>query len=120
MQETREKITEALNKIGSGLVRQENDMALIVNGGALKQATSFELRSSFLDLALSCKAVVCCRVSPIQKAEIVDLVSSLVAFWIEHWFCVDQIINLKQTTSSSLSPRKLAAIFKILLIFKKF
>ena len=28
----------------------------------------------FLDLALSCKAVICCRVSPLQKAKVVQLV----------------------------------------------
>ena len=31
-------------------------------------------RQSFLDLALACKAVICCRVSPLQKAEVVKLV----------------------------------------------
>ena len=76
-QATRDKINEALSQIGSDFLRQENDMALIVNGAALKQATSYELSSSFLDLALSCKSVVCCRVSPIQKAEIVDLVRTI-------------------------------------------
>uniref|UniRef100_A0A7N5JA72 Phospholipid-transporting ATPase n=1 Tax=Ailuropoda melanoleuca TaxID=9646 RepID=A0A7N5JA72_AILME len=32
----------------------------------------------FLDLALSCKAVICCRVSPLQKSEIVDVVKKRV------------------------------------------
>ncbi|XP_076825028.1 putative phospholipid-transporting ATPase IA isoform X3 [Clavelina lepadiformis] len=70
----RETIMEALNEIGSEFLRQENDVALIVSGMTLKHALCADVQSSFLDLALSCKAVVCCRVSPIQKAEIVDLV----------------------------------------------
>ncbi|VCW97978.1 unnamed protein product, partial [Gulo gulo] len=36
------------------------------------------VRRSFLDLALSCKAVICCRVSPLQKSEIVDVVKKRV------------------------------------------
>lgn len=27
-----------------------------------------------MDVAISCKSVICCRVSPLQKAEVVDLV----------------------------------------------
>merc|ERR1711936_553806 len=33
-----------------------------------------DIRKDFIDLCISCKAVVCCRVSPIQKAEVVELV----------------------------------------------
>ena len=33
-----------------------------------------DLEKSFLDLATLCKAVVCCRVSPLQKALVVKLV----------------------------------------------
>jgi len=51
-------------------------VALIVGGTTLKHALHTSLRASFIDLALSCKAVVCCRVSPLQKAEIVEMVRS--------------------------------------------
>lgn len=34
------------------------------------------MRTDFLDLCISCKAVICCRVSPIQKADVVDLVTT--------------------------------------------
>jgi hypothetical protein len=43
------------------LLGKENDVALIIDGHTLKYALSFEVRRSFLDLALSCKAVICCR-----------------------------------------------------------
>ena len=65
---------EAIDEIGQENVGLENEFALVIAGTTLKYALLPELRSSFLDIALSCKAVVCCRVSPMQKAEIVDLV----------------------------------------------
>lgn len=35
---------------------------------------SNETANIFLELALLCQSVICCRVSPAQKAEMVDLV----------------------------------------------
>lgn len=75
VQAIREQLTTSLNQIGRDFVRQENNIALVVSGTTLKHMLHSSLRSDFLDLALSCKTVICCRVSPIQKAEIVDLVS---------------------------------------------
>ena len=63
------------HKIGRDNIRRENDFALVVRGTTLKHMLHCDLKSSFLDLVLSCKAVVCCRASPIEKAEIVNLVS---------------------------------------------
>lgn len=51
-------------------------MALVVDGTTLKYALSCDLRREFLDVCISCKVVICCRVSPIQKAEVVDLVTT--------------------------------------------
>ncbi|KAM5180148.1 phospholipid-transporting ATPase IB isoform 1-T1 [Mantella aurantiaca] len=70
---TRETLTNHCNNLGDSLGK-ENDLALIIDGQTLKYALSFEVRQCFLDLALSCKAVICCRVSPLQKSEIVDMV----------------------------------------------
>ncbi|XP_071990431.1 phospholipid-transporting ATPase IB isoform X5 [Engystomops pustulosus] len=70
---TRETLTNHCNNLGDTLGK-ENDIALIIDGQTLKYALSFEVRQCFLDLALSCKAVICCRVSPLQKSEIVDMV----------------------------------------------
>uniref|UniRef100_A0A8C2SNW5 Phospholipid-transporting ATPase n=1 Tax=Coturnix japonica TaxID=93934 RepID=A0A8C2SNW5_COTJA len=70
---TRASLTQHCNSLGDSLGK-ENDIALIIDGHTLKYALSFEVRQSFLDLALSCKAVICCRVSPLQKSEIVDMV----------------------------------------------
>jgi len=40
----------------------------------LKYGLSFDCRRDLLDLLVSCKAVICCRMSPLQKAELVTLV----------------------------------------------
>ncbi|KAH8828098.1 calcium transporting ATPase [Flagelloscypha sp. PMI_526] len=50
------------------------DMALIIDGKSLTFALEKDLSKIFLELAIMCKAVVCCRVSPLQKALVVKLV----------------------------------------------
>uniref|UniRef100_A0A674BPC3 Phospholipid-transporting ATPase n=1 Tax=Salmo trutta TaxID=8032 RepID=A0A674BPC3_SALTR len=70
---TRTALSHHCGMLGEALHR-ENDVALVMDGETLKYALSFEVRQYFLDLALSCKAVICCRVSPLQKSEVVDLV----------------------------------------------
>uniref|UniRef100_A0A8D0A4R4 Phospholipid-transporting ATPase n=1 Tax=Sander lucioperca TaxID=283035 RepID=A0A8D0A4R4_SANLU len=74
---TRATLTAHCSSLGDSL-KKENELALIIDGQTLKYALSFELRQAFLDLALSCKAVICCRVSPLQKSEIVDMVKKYV------------------------------------------
>uniref|UniRef100_A0A8B9KFC7 Phospholipid-transporting ATPase n=1 Tax=Astyanax mexicanus TaxID=7994 RepID=A0A8B9KFC7_ASTMX len=70
---TRATLIAHCSSLGDSLGK-ENELALIIDGQTLKYALSFEVRQAFLDLALSCKAVICCRVSPLQKSEIVDMV----------------------------------------------
>lgn len=48
--------------------------ALVVNGHSLVQALTPSMELLFLEVASSCKAVICCRVTPLQKALVVDLV----------------------------------------------
>ncbi|XP_026326361.1 phospholipid-transporting ATPase IA isoform X2 [Hyposmocoma kahamanoa] len=72
---TRELIVRHTCEFGDGL-RKQNDVALIVDGKTLTYAAGSDLKKDFLDLCLSCKVVVCCRVSPIQKAEMVEMVSA--------------------------------------------
>jgi magnesium-transporting ATPase (P-type) len=47
---------------------------LIIDGASLSFALMPENRLAFLQLALECAAVVVCRMSPLQKALVVDLV----------------------------------------------
>ncbi|CAJ0646531.1 15830_t:CDS:2 [Entrophospora sp. SA101] len=58
-----------------GRVNPESEpLALIIDGRTLEFALEKDLEKIFLELATMCKAVVCCRVSPLQKALVVKLV----------------------------------------------
>lgn len=48
--------------------------ALVINGYSLAHALHPKLELLFLEVACYCKAVICCRVTPLQKAMVVDLV----------------------------------------------
>ncbi|XP_034740277.1 phospholipid-transporting ATPase IA isoform X4 [Etheostoma cragini] len=74
---TREALSHHCGMLGDALYK-ENDFALIIDGKTLKYALAFGVRQYFLDLALSCKAVICCRVSPLQKSEVVEMVKKQV------------------------------------------
>ncbi|KAF7216273.1 phospholipid-transporting ATPase IA isoform X1 [Nothobranchius furzeri] len=74
---TRETLSHHCGMLGDA-VYKENDFALIIDGKSLKYALTFGVRQYFLDLALSCKAVICCRVSPLQKSEVVEMVKKQV------------------------------------------
>uniref|UniRef100_H2YBK6 Phospholipid-transporting ATPase n=1 Tax=Ciona savignyi TaxID=51511 RepID=H2YBK6_CIOSA len=52
----------------------ENKFGLVINGHSLVHALSEELAIKFLELATLCTAVICCRVTPLQKAKVVELV----------------------------------------------
>ncbi|KAI9099801.1 hypothetical protein DFS34DRAFT_507698 [Phlyctochytrium arcticum] len=54
-------------------------LALIIDGRTLDFALEDDIKLVFLELATLCKAVVCCRVSPLQKALVVRLVRKNVA-----------------------------------------
>ena len=54
-------------------------MALVIDGKTLNFALEEDVREIFLELAMLCKAVICCRVSPLQKALVVKLVKDNVA-----------------------------------------
>ncbi|XP_042497876.1 phospholipid-transporting ATPase 3-like isoform X2 [Macadamia integrifolia] len=49
-------------------------LALIIDGKCLMYALDRSLRGNFLKLSLICSSVVCCRVSPLQKAQVTSLV----------------------------------------------
>lgn len=45
-------------------------LALVIDGKCLMYALDPSLRVMLLNLSLNCNAVVCCRVSPLQKAQV--------------------------------------------------
>ncbi|XP_021747972.1 phospholipid-transporting ATPase 3-like [Chenopodium quinoa] len=49
-------------------------LALVIDGKCLMYALDPNLRGTLLNLSLNCASVVCCRVSPLQKAQVTSLV----------------------------------------------
>lgn len=50
-----------------------SDCVLVVEGSTLDFALQEELRSHFLELSGRCRAVLCCRSTPLQKSQVVQL-----------------------------------------------
>ncbi|KAL5728725.1 P-type phospholipid transporter [Ranunculus cassubicifolius] len=63
---------------GIDMIKQENDphaaFALIIDGKTLTYALEDDKKAKFLELAVACASVICCRVSPKQKALVTKLV----------------------------------------------
>ncbi|KAF9010470.1 calcium transporting ATPase [Cyathus striatus] len=73
--DTEEFLTKRLSAIKNQRSSGElEDLALVIDGKSLGFALEKELSKTFLELAIMCKAVICCRVSPLQKALVVKLV----------------------------------------------
>ncbi|UOH79359.1 hypothetical protein LQV05_000363 [Cryptococcus neoformans] len=77
--ETAVETSELLNKRLFAIKNQRlggdtEELALIIDGKSLTFALEKDCSDVFLELAIMCKAVICCRVSPLQKALVVKLV----------------------------------------------
>ncbi|CAI4230590.1 unnamed protein product [Auanema sp. JU1783] len=59
------------------LEENNSEFTLVIDGKSLVHALTGEARAHFGKLALRCSSVVCCRMSPMQKAEVVEMVRSL-------------------------------------------
>ncbi|UJR17025.1 hypothetical protein I4U23_003923 [Adineta vaga] len=53
---------------------QFEGFGLLITGQALMFALNEKLQMKFLEISTMCQAVVCCSVTPLQKAQVVDLV----------------------------------------------
>ncbi|KAF8154452.1 phospholipid-transporting ATPase 1 [Crassisporium funariophilum] len=86
-EQTRAQLEAGLNKIASVLgppswdIRKRGfvpgaqaSFAVVIDGDTLRHALTPELKELFLNLGTQCETVVCCRVSPAQKALTVNLV----------------------------------------------
>nr|GMC55721.1 probable phospholipid-transporting ATPase 4 [Ipomoea batatas] len=78
---SREAIKESISMqiaSGSEMVKLEKDphaaFALIIDGKTLSYALEDDMKQKFLNLAVNCASVICCRVSPKQKALVTRLV----------------------------------------------
>jgi phospholipid-translocating ATPase len=76
IEQTFSQIREALTTFwdSRGQPNGNGEFALVIDGNSLKFALESPLKSLFLELGCRCKAVLCCRVSPLQKALVVKLV----------------------------------------------
>uniref|UniRef100_A0A8C5MKB7 Phospholipid-transporting ATPase n=1 Tax=Leptobrachium leishanense TaxID=445787 RepID=A0A8C5MKB7_9ANUR len=54
--------------------KTELHFALVIDGKTLELALNETLQSKFLQLTARCRAVICCRATPLQKSEVVKLV----------------------------------------------
>jgi phospholipid-translocating ATPase len=48
--------------------------AIIINGHSLVHCLHPQLERLFLEVVMQCKSVICCRVTPLQKALVVELI----------------------------------------------
>ncbi|XP_060227514.1 probable phospholipid-transporting ATPase IM isoform X2 [Meriones unguiculatus] len=61
-------------ELASGAEAVTGEYALVINGHSLAYALESDIENDLLDLACLCKTVVCCRMTPLQKAQVVELV----------------------------------------------
>lgn len=69
----KEPLQQQLNVNGSEC-SDPSGYALVINGLSLVHALADELSAMFLEVGCLCRAVICCRVTPLQKAQVVELV----------------------------------------------
>uniref|UniRef100_A0A670JN37 Phospholipid-transporting ATPase n=1 Tax=Podarcis muralis TaxID=64176 RepID=A0A670JN37_PODMU len=89
LRKAREKLVDSSRSVGNGFTYQEKlsaskltsvleavagEYALVINGHSLAHALEADMELEFLETACACKAVICCRVTPLQKAQVVELV----------------------------------------------
>ncbi|KAI8601931.1 hypothetical protein EDD21DRAFT_373196 [Dissophora ornata] len=78
-EDTREQLMKALDKFWGREAEKDPSLvnkshALIIDGETLKYGLSPALSGLLLDVGKRCKSVICCRVSPLQKAKVVSMV----------------------------------------------
>jgi phospholipid-transporting ATPase len=77
--ERREKLKESIryhcNALGNRKYK-ENEIGLILDGKILQHALAVDCQTSFLELLVSCKTVICCRATPKNKAQIVEFIKT--------------------------------------------
>ena len=75
VQQVKDNIDTALVSLRQSL-KDNRQNALVINGEALEYALTSALKLKFLEAGQMCHSVICCRVTPLQKALVVKLVKS--------------------------------------------
>ncbi|XP_018420457.1 PREDICTED: probable phospholipid-transporting ATPase VD [Nanorana parkeri] len=57
-------------------LKKEQHFALVIDGKSLEFALQEALQERFLHLTQQCRAVICCRATPLQKSQVVKLVQT--------------------------------------------
>ncbi|KAF7827882.1 putative phospholipid-transporting ATPase 9 [Senna tora] len=70
------QISEGIAQLNASRVTSQQAFALIIDGKSLTYALEDDMKHIFLELALNCASVICCRSSPKQKALVTRLVKS--------------------------------------------
>ncbi|XP_025756640.1 phospholipid-transporting ATPase VD isoform X4 [Oreochromis niloticus] len=65
---------ESLTDLTGNGESMSSSFILVIDGRTLGWALEDELRSNFLELSQRCKAVICCRSTPLQKSQVVQLI----------------------------------------------
>ncbi|KAK0161350.1 hypothetical protein PV327_009828 [Microctonus hyperodae] len=55
-------------------IESSTGFAVVINGHSLVHALHPQMEQLFLDVSSQCKSVICCRVTPLQKAMVVELI----------------------------------------------
>lgn len=71
-EETMEQLRRATEEVEEKSKTQK--CALVIDGESLKYALEPQCNRELLELGTQCRAVICCRVSPMQKAKVVNMV----------------------------------------------
>ena len=71
-----ENLTRKLNFSSNLEYKNENEFAVVINGHSLVHCLDATGKLSFLNVAKLCKSVICCRVTPLQKALVVELIKA--------------------------------------------
>lgn len=64
----RNQMSEGAQQLAASIGTSEQAFALIIDGKSLTYALEDRMKDIFLDLAIKCSSVICCRSSPKQKA----------------------------------------------------
>lgn len=71
-------VTFSESEYQRGLSVEESDtaggFAIVINGHSLVHALHPQMEKLFLEVSSQCKSVICCRVTPLQKAMVVELI----------------------------------------------
>ncbi|KAI8373465.1 hypothetical protein EDC96DRAFT_499461 [Choanephora cucurbitarum] len=75
-EETAQMLDDTLQKLAKEAETEQDDRkyALVIDGVTLKYALEDATRNKVLSIGMQCASVICCRVSPKQKAQVVRMV----------------------------------------------